>query len=525
MKTKRSGYKDFFINLVFPAVVFGSVTGTITAVIVTVYKFCAKHIIAFSHVGYRYLNEHLYLIPVVLAALFGLAYVFSYCYRKHPNLRGGGIPTSVGILRGEISFHWFVNVIGVFLLSLVSFLIGVPLGTEGPSTQMGTAIGRGCIVPFSKKHQAWDRYAMTGGACAGFSTATGAPVTGVVFAMEEVHHSTSPMIIMVAATSVICADLVSNLLSPVFGVSARLFPMLEIPTLPLKDMWIPVLIGVAVGLFSALFLRYYRLINRFRHTTLANIPPVYKIFAVFAVTVGLGLCSPSFISTGHELVESLSEVARPIWLLLLILLVRSTGTLAATTNGITGGLYLPTLALGAVLAAAIGFTGMSLGISADYFELILALGMASCLAGMMKFPITAIVFAIEALSCGNNILPVIIAVSISFILTEIFNAKSISEHVLENRIEQMHRGKTAKTAEREVTVQPHAFAVGKQVRDIFWPHNLFVLSIQHAQDQELHLDVHGEKVIQAGDVLRIRYSTYDEPVTQNELMAIVGEQD
>lgn len=78
---------------------------------------------------------------MIAAALFAVAFLYSKCYQRYPNLQGGGIPTSIGILRGLISFDWLKNLIGTFSLSLLSFFIGVPLGNEGPSVQIGTAIG------------------------------------------------------------------------------------------------------------------------------------------------------------------------------------------------------------------------------------------------------------------------------------------------------------------------------------------------------------------------------------------------
>ena len=52
-------YKNYFINLIFPAVIFGSVTGILTAVVITLYKLCAKHVIAASEAGYHFLRENL----------------------------------------------------------------------------------------------------------------------------------------------------------------------------------------------------------------------------------------------------------------------------------------------------------------------------------------------------------------------------------------------------------------------------------------------------------------------------------
>ena len=131
----------YFTNLMFPAVIFGSVVGLLTAVIIALYKFSAAHIIEWSEIGYEFLKEILIFIPLVLIILFGIALLYSKVYKKIPNVKGGGIPTSIGILRGLIPFRFLTTLIGTFFLSLLSFLIGVPLGNEGPSVQMGTAIG------------------------------------------------------------------------------------------------------------------------------------------------------------------------------------------------------------------------------------------------------------------------------------------------------------------------------------------------------------------------------------------------
>lgn len=518
--------KNYFINLIFPACVFGSVTGVLTAVVVTLYKVCARYVMKYSEKGYQFLRENIRFIPIVLAALFLIALVYAFIYKKNPNLRGGGIPTSIGILRGVIRFKWIRNLVGVFFLSLTSFFIGVPLGNEGPSVQMGTAVGRGTVFTFAPKHKAWDRYSMTGGACAGFSVATGAPISGIIFAVEEAHQRISPMIIIVASISVLFARITTEILAPVFGVGITLFPEMNLVTLSLKDIWIPVLIGTAIGFFAVLFLYYYKFINTFFNKKLKKVPNSVKMFLVFFVTIVFGLISYSFISTGHDLILSLFDSKIAIYMLLIILLVRSTLTLSANTNKITGGIFLPILALGAILASVLGKSIDSLfGVGEEYYIVILVLGITACISGMMKMPLTAIVFAVEAMSCYGNIIYVIVAAAVSFMITEIFGAKSINDSVLDSRIEETNEGCSIKVIDTFVKVKKGSFATGKQVRDIFWPANLFVLSVKRKEVEGAEVDEHGGKEIHEGDVLHIRYSTTDEAHTKAELTAILGEQE
>ena len=115
-------FKHHLLNMVISAVLFGAVTGTLAAVVVLLYKLCAMHVIELSEKGYAALRLHPLWIPLVLLALVGLAWICGFIYRKRPNLGGGGIPTSIGILRGLIPFKWFGNLIGIFTLSLTNFL-------------------------------------------------------------------------------------------------------------------------------------------------------------------------------------------------------------------------------------------------------------------------------------------------------------------------------------------------------------------------------------------------------------------
>lgn len=519
---KSKSWNSFF-NSILSAVSFGALTGVLTSLVVNLYKACAKYIIAFSEKGYHYIGERLYFIPIILIAFLLPAFLFAYVYKRIPNLRGGGIPTSIGILRGIIPFKWVRNLIGIFCMSLVSFLVGVPLGNEGPSVQMGVAIGRGSVFSFGKKHRAWDRYAMTGGACSGFATATGAPISGILFAVEEAHQRISPMILMIAATSVMFSTLTTEVIAPLLGVSKTLFPSMQLPVLSLKDAWIPLSVGVIMGLFAVLFLNYYRVIFKFFNKTLKRIPHAWRIFIVFVLTFAAGLFSFSFISTGHELILELVNGKTTILMLILLLVVRSTLTLCANSNRITGGIFLPLLAIGAIVSSLFATVlNRVFGLDSSYYIVILVLGIIACIAGIMKMPLTAIVFAVEALSCYDNIVFVIIVASIAFVITEIFGAESINDRVLENILEDLKEGRSPTTIERHVTVGKNTFAEGMHVRDIFWPSGLFVLSHKHT----LPADQRNKRAINAiheGDVLHVRCTTFDVERTEEELKAILGD--
>ena len=508
-----------FIRHVAVGLALGALAGGVTGTVITLYKFAAKQAIHLSEQSYRLLRERpLWLIPAV-AALAVLAWLLAAVYRRTTNLRGGGIPTAIGVLRGAIPFRWLRNAVGVLTLSLTTFLVGVPLGNEGPSVQLGTALGQGTSALLGKKNAAWSRYGMTGGACAGFATATGAPLSGILFAVEEAHHKVSPLLLTVATAAVGAARLASELLAPVLGVSAGLFPRLELPELTVADAWIPLAVGGLMGLFAVGFLAFYRGVSHLLNHKLAKVPEGVKIFAVLAATLGVGLLSFSYVSTGHELLLSLFEGNAALPLLAALLLVRTALTVGANAASLTGGIFLPLLAIGATLSGLFAALCQTwFGLDAAYYPVILVLGITATVAGVMKMPLTAVAFGVEALSGHTLILPILLVAALSYGITELCGAESVNDRVLEYRLKKVREGKQSKIAEATVTVRPGAFAEGKEIRDIFWPEGLFVLSV----DKRRAL---GDKTLRGGDRLHVRYATYNEPRLQKELTAILGEQD
>ena len=526
----KKRFRNYFIQLLVPSFVFGSITGIATAIIICLYKLAAGYVIDLSGEIYSAIRTAPIWLLLVLPTLFLLASLFAFIYRKDPNLGGGGIPTAIGVLRGIFPMKSLKNLIGVFTMSLATFLVGVPLGNEGPSVQMGTAVGKRCVRTLVKKrHWAWERYSMTGGACAGFSVATGAPISGILFSIEEAHQRISPMILIVSATSVMFAEFTARIISSFLPIHTELFPKLSLITLSARDVWLPILVGTLVGVFAVLFLRYYKVMRKFTKLIkkpLGKMADVIIIFAVFVITLVLGLVSESFVSTGHHLMLSLFEENIALYVLVIILLVRATLTLFANTTGITGGLFVPILALGALFSAMIsGVLVDGFGLGGEYATVILVLGITACISAMMKMPLTSIVFAIEALSSFENALFVIIVAVVSYIITEFFGVNSITDVVVEHRAESIQHGGKSKVMEAFITVKAESFAVGKQIRDILWPSNLFVLSVKFISNDHIEVDGHGGMAIRSGDVIHVRYLTNDPERTKEELCAIVGEQE
>lgn len=504
--SKKKEIKTHLTSSLLPALLFGAVSGIGAGCAVTLYKYFAKGAVSASSAFFAFMGKHLYLLPVAVLLAFGVSLLLKWIYGKEPDLQGGGIPASVGTLRGLFRFHPAKTALGSFFLSLISFLFGVPLGTEGPSVQLGTALGALAARKAPKRFRAWERFSMTGGASAGFSVATGAPLSGIFFAVEEAHGRISPLIVLTAVVAVLFAELCAFLLSPVLGVEVALFDMAQFDAMDVKEFWMPLLAGLVMGVFSLLFLKFYHgLDGLLRKSWRVN--QSFKIFAVFCATLIAGIFSEKFVSTGHHLIAELFAASTPLVVLASVLLIRTVLTLSANISGVTGGIFLPLLAIGSLVGAMLG---KALG--GEHLPIFVVFGIVGCIAGMMKMPLTAILFGVEALGLSHNLLPVILVCILAYAIPEAMGEESIGECVLERRKELLRQGKDYSEKEERVSVEQGSFAVGKEIRDIFWPDGVRVLSVKKAGEGHL---------LCAGDELLVRVSTYDLEKTERELGHIV----
>ena len=518
-------FRTYLKNILLPCFVFSLIAGAFTGAIVIAFKAITGKVIEFSQEIYAFLRHNPIFLLVAIVAIVIIAFILRKIHKIAPESKGGGIANAVAYLRGLVTFKWLRTLLGVLFSSLFTFLIGVPLGNEGPCVLAGATVSRGVVNAFGKKNKAWDRYVMTGGACAGFSAATNAPVSGVLFALEEAHHRLSPMLIMVAGATVSFTMITVEVLSSLLGVDTVLFPHLAPLTLQVKDLWLPLIIGVASGAFSVLYVKFFKVLRKTINKKIKNGGRTLVIILIFLLTLIFGVFSSNFISTGHHLVESiLSSPATPLYALLCILLVRFILTSSSAGIALTGGTFVPTLAFGALVSACISQILIHFGVIDQYYhQVIVLLGMTACFSGMTKTPLTAITFAFEALSLSSNLLPVLIVSIISYIISEIFCPHSANDEIMEMRIEEENRGKTARLIDAVIEIKEGSFATGKQIRDILWPSNLFVLSVR--KSNSIHVDEHGEKNLNPGDKLHVRYSTFDCEKTKIDLFAIVGEQE
>ncbi len=511
-------------NIIWPCVVFAGITGIITGAIVFAFRVISEQIIEVSHHIYSFANEKPQFIPLVVAGAVLIALFVSFCLTYSPHSRGGGIPTAVALIRGLITFHWLRNIIFVFTSALLSYLCGIPLGNdEGPAVQMGTAVGSGTARVMGKKHRAWERYLMTGGATAGFATATCAPITAVLFGLEEGHRRFSPLLIMTSISSVLCGMGVLELLCHLFDMKSALFHFTITAHLPLSLVWVAVPVGLLCGCFAYVFGECTHAIRGLLHKKLKHVHTFFKVAPVFAVVAIIGCVYYDAIGTGHHLIEALLEHREAWYAALILLAVRSLLVILSNDVGATGGLFTPLLSFGALIGSMVAEALVALGaLDESYFMLIVVIGMASFFAASVRTPITAMAFSIEALSGFGNVLPIFLAVIISYVIVEVVGANSINEIAMEREIHKENKGKDLHVVDVTVEALPGSFAIGKEPRDILWPPSCTLLSVKQ-ESEDKHFYTGGP--IKNNDVLRLNFKTYDLDRTAEALCALLGDQE
>ena len=511
-------YKNNIKHNLLPCFTLSMICGAFTGAFVFLFKILATLVIRLSSFCYAYVRENPIYIPLLFVALLAVGFASYFVIKYAPIAKGGGIPSAVTFIRGFVTFKWFTSALAVFGSTLITFLGGIPLGNEGPSVQMGCAIGRGTVNIFANKNRAWDKYIMTGGATAGFSAATGAPISAIMFSMEEIHHRFTPILFISVSVATVSSSLTIWLLSNLTGINSALFDFNIDYILPVKYIWAAIVIGIIVGIVSVAFTKLYSLVDRIINKALKTVPLIVKVISIFVVTGAFGIINENFLGSGHDIVENIFNSENFSWYILLILLaVRAIMLLFSNCTGITGGIFVPSIAFGAILGELSAKLLISLEIlPEEYKSLMVVIGIASFLGAASRIPLTAILFSVEALSGFNNIIPIALGVTFSYIVIEAAGVTAFADIIIERKIENSFVDKERFICNVKMKVKKYAFVDGKEIRDILWPHTCVVESVYK---QNPH-----SSFLQVGDILTIKYKTVNVEETYRELVSLIGEQ-
>lgn len=134
------------------------------------------------------------------------------------------------------------------------------------------------------------------------------------------------------------------------------------------------------------------------------------------------------------------------------------------------------------------------------------------------YTLTACVFAVEALSGIHNVLPIVIATTVALLIAESSGIEDLTDKMIHATLHKITKDKKPFDVEATLTVNRNAFIVGKELRDVLWPNFCVVVAFNRAKPSKNHA------VISEGDIITVRYVTYDPAATARELKDLLGEQ-
>lgn len=512
-------------------VAFGGITGVFAGAVVTLYNILASKAEEFSRGYYHWFLENPAFIPLLFLALALGALIVGGVVKFVPMIKGSGIPQTEGATRGLIHFKWWQVLTGMFATSLFTIFMGLSAGSEGPSIMIGGASGYG-VSDLTKRREHVRRYQITGGACTGLAVAFNAPLTGMAFAFEEAHKRFTPEVFICSFSSVVFGVLTRNLLRPIFGlpVTSTLTTYVFPQQFELVNLLYVLMAAVVCALLGVLFYflvfkakKLFKKITFFKGTGKMLIP--------FLVGGAFGLCTVFAMGGGHELLQALGnnmeEIAAepvfssPLWATLLIVLAMK--FIVSVLNmgaGVPCGVFIPMLAVGACIGGLMSLLCQLMGMDPAYSDLLVIISMATFFTAIVKAPITGIVMVVELTWNFSFLLPVIAGVAIGYMMSEIFRANPIYDELLEGILEELPDRKNRIHVTVDLRVVAGSLAEKKAVRDILWPSDALVVSLQR-KGKKIVPD--GETVLLEGDLVTISAETSTPDKTTEDLVATVGE--
>ncbi|GAA0750673.1 ClC family H(+)/Cl(-) exchange transporter [Clostridium sartagoforme] len=483
---EEENIKDILIkrkNMKFRLIIQGIIIGLITGGIIVLNRIFIKKLSSIFLDLYLWGNKGLIntILVIIILALVGI--LVGFMSKRENMISGSGIPQVKGRVINKLKMNWFRILIYKFAGGVLALSAGLSLGREGPSVQIGASIGEGIAESTYKKMPVKKEFLITAGASAGLSAAFNSPLSGIVFALEEIHRNFSPLVLLSAMAAAISADFISK---NFLGMEPAL-NFNEMSALPLKYYWVLIILGFITGVMGVIFSKGIYLFQDI-YSKLTKIPIEIKIMIPFIITAIIGLTLPILLGGGHELIMDLNSEKHAISFLIILYLVKFLLLLICFGSGVPGGIFLPMLLLGAIIGNAIGvFSVDILGINNSFMINFIALGMAGYFAAVVKAPITGIVLIMEMTGSFTHLLSLSVVVIIAYITSEALKNQPIYEVLLERLLKRVGVSDEENNAKKtivEFVVEMESIVEGKYIYEINWPKDCLLVAIKRG-DKEI----------------------------------------
>lgn len=346
-----------------------------------------------------------WLVALLLGALGGgVGLWLVRCWA--PEAAGSGIPHLKSVLLGEKELRWARVLPVKFAAGVLGIGGGLTLGREGPTVQMGGATGLMVSRWFGVKPGEGERKALiSAGAGAGLAAAFNAPLAGVIFVLEELQGSFTPVIFVAAFLASVSADVMGRLLAgdtPVFHLPHMASPHLAVL---LPALFLGLIAGLGGVIFNRCLLGSLDAFERLQRG------PIWIGGALAGAIAGLaGWFYPGVAGGGGVLTDQALTGEIALLVLPALILVRFALTMLSYGNGSAGGIFAPLLVIGALGGLLAGRGAHALApLWLPHPEVFVVLGMGAFFTAIVRAPLTGIVLMVEMTGEYGFMLPLLVS--------------------------------------------------------------------------------------------------------------------
>jgi len=374
-------------------------------------------------------------IPLWLAAFVisaALAFIgYFLVHRFAPEAAGSGIPEIEGAMDGIRPVRWWRVIPVKFFGGMGALGSGMVLGREGPTVQMGGAIGRMVTDIFKVKDDDTRHSLLASGAAGGLAAAFNAPLAGIMFVVEEMRPQFRYSLISIRA--VIISAVSANIVFRYINGQDAVITMPQYQAPELETLWLFLLLGGLFGIFGVLFNHlvtlsqdlFVRLHKNDRKRYLLTGTLIGGCFGLMLLYL------PDVTGGGIGLIPTITNGGYSATLLLLLFVARIVTTMICFGSGAPGGIFAPMLALGTLFGYAFGLIAQSLFPEMDITPGMFAIaGMGALFAATVRAPITGILLVIEMTNNYYLILPLIITSLGAVVFAQLLGGQPIYSQLL-----------------------------------------------------------------------------------------------
>lgn len=506
IQTQAKRYLTKFGELRWKMAAAGILCGIVSGLLVVAYRIGMEKTVEFARWVMAHIHLNLWLILPWLAAAVAVGLATAWMIKHVPMASGSGIPQVSGVVIHGLTMKWQEVLPVRFLGGFLAGLFGLSLGREGPSIQIG-ASGAQFVVHRLRKGRRNDfqeHYVVTAGAAAGLSAAFSAPLSGMMFALEEVHRSFSPMVLISATAASLTADFVSK-----YCIGMRpVLDFIDMPQLPLHEYWWMIPLGIIAGLLGSLT---NRSLLGFQ-TLYKYVPQRWRTTVALLIALPVGYFLPQVLGGGASLIALSEHAQTGIGMLILLLVVKILFTSTSFGSGMPGGIFMPILAIGALGGGICGsFAHDAFAIPHEIVPLFAVCVMAGTLSAAVKTPITAILLTVEMTGSLVHMLPVAGAAFIALLVSDMMHTKPIYAALLQRYIAQNGKNQATFThvgsGVMEFPIEMGCPVDNHRVRDVAWPSGCLLVGLRRGEQE---IVPRGDTLIRAGDYIIVLFSGEEE---------------